>query len=35
MYRVPPAVSLVLIVVFILTSSQASGLEGSKFRFEC
>jgi gamma-glutamyltranspeptidase / glutathione hydrolase len=32
MYRVPPAVSLVLIVVFILTSSQASGLEGSKFR---
>src|SRR5215210_3540365 len=32
MYRVRPAVPLVLIVVFTLASSQASGLEGSKFR---
>src|SRR5918998_888107 len=32
-YRVLPAVPLVLVVVFVLVaSSQASGLEGSKFR---
>jgi gamma-glutamyltranspeptidase / glutathione hydrolase len=31
-YRVLPAVPLVLVVVFALASSQAAGLEGSKFR---
>jgi gamma-glutamyltranspeptidase / glutathione hydrolase len=31
-YRVLPTVPLVLVVVFALASSQASGLEGSKFR---
>ena len=32
MYRVLPAIPLVLVVVFVIASSQASGREGSKFR---
>jgi gamma-glutamyltranspeptidase/glutathione hydrolase len=31
-YRVLPAIPLVLVVVFVIASSQASGREGSNFR---